>query len=138
MACKNCNYSLKGDEKYCPSCGCRTENNEALTIDNDHVSTENFRLASVILGILSLGGVCFLVFAPISLILSVLGLIFAIKSNKHYKNIVGIILNSISLFLACIITIIFALILSFTVDVIENVANEYGNYIETYDNHGDF
>ena len=137
MTCRNCNHTLKGEEKYCPNCGCRTENNEAITIDNGNHSTENFRLASVILGILSLGGVCFFIFAPVSLILSVIGLIFAIKSHKNSNNTVGIVLNAVSLFLASIITMIFMLFINLTIDVIKDVSHEYNNYIEEY-NHGDF
>ena len=134
MTCRNCNHTLKGEEKYCPNCGCRTENNEAITIDNGHHSTENFRLASVILGILSLG---FFIFAPVSLILSVIGLVFAIKSHKNSNNTVGIVLNAVSLFLASIITMIFMLFINLTIDVIKDVSHEYNNYIEEY-NHGDF
>ena len=137
MKCISCNYSLKGDERYCPNCGYHTDKIEPLTIDNTHQSTENFRMASIILGVISLAGLSFLIFAPVSLILSILGLIFAIKSHRNSNNTVGIVINGISLFLASIITIVFALLIGLTVDVIKDVGTEYGNYIEDY-HHGDF
>ena len=130
MNCNNCNCTLTGIERYCPSCGVPV--NKPISITNDTGSTENYRTASIILGGLSLGGLLLVIFAPISLILSIIGLSLAIKAHKNSKNVAGLVLNGISLFLSFILTAIFALLIYITIDVIKNGTDEYGNRIYDY------
>ena len=130
MYCNNCRSKLSGVEKYCPNCGNLV--NGPINIDNGNGSTENYRTASIILGGLSIGGVLLVVFAPISLILSIIGLILALKANKNSKNTAGLVLNGIGLFLSFILTAIFALLMYIVIDVIKNGTDEYGNRIYDY------
>ena len=55
----------------------------------------------------------FIIFTPISLILSFIGLILAIKSNHNSKNTAGIIINGVSLFLSVVFMIIISLVIYF-------------------------
>lgn len=125
MYCNQCGGKLLGSEKYCPNCGKLLDANKTITIDSNNEGT---RSASIILGILSLVGVFIFIFAPVSLILAIIGLILAIKANKVYKNTAGIIINTISLFLSFIITSIIALIVVFSYDIIKNDLNIFNNF----------
>ena len=131
MNCNNCGNNLKGNENYCPGCGKRIDSK--MPIDEfSKTSTENYRTASIVLGGLSLGGVVLFVLAPVSLILSIIGLICAIKSNKNSKNTVGLVLNGIGLFLSFIITSIIALFLYLAVDIVKDGIDgtNFYDYIE--------
>lgn len=143
MHCRECGNKLMGSEKYCPNCGKIIDNSFTevkMVNDGDVKSTENSRSASIILGGISLGGVLLGIFAPISLILSLIGLVLAIKSNRNIKNTVGIVLNAIGLFLSFIITCIIALIIYFMVNTSKGIFdNLWDIYDNTYDEHyGDF
>ena len=131
MYCNNCGGSINGFEKYCPNCG-KLISNTFLEDKSINKSTENARTASIVLGGLSLGGIFLVIFAPVSLILSIIGLILGIKSNKYYKNTIGIVLNSIGLFLSFILTGIFALMIYFVVDEINNGQDDYRKVIDRY------
>ena len=118
MYCHNCNYHLYGTESYCPNCGTATNKEDStknVVIDDIDRTTENNRTVSIVLGSISLGGVFLCIFSPISLILSIIGLVLALKANKKVKNTVGIVLNSISLFLSAILTFIIVAIAFFIV-----------------------
>ena len=119
MNCDKCNCKLSGYMNYCPNCGKRINNEVILASDIDR-SFENKRVASIVLGIISLLGVSILIFAPVSFILSFIGLILAIIVNKNVRNSAGIILNAISLFLSAIICIFFVLFIFFSYNIIDN------------------
>ena len=123
MYCNKCGNKLMGSEKYCPNCGNRMDNN--VTEVREIKSTESSRSASIILGGISLGGVFMGIFAPIALILSIIGLVLAIKSNKNVKNTVGIVLNAIGLFLSLIITTIIALVIYFMVNTSKGIFDNF-------------
>ena len=55
-----------------------------------------------------------------TLILSIIGLIFALKSNKHVKNTPGIILNGIALLLSFVITTVIAFFIAICIDMIDD------------------
>ena len=129
MYCSNCGAKFNEEENYCANCGKLINEHKPITIGNNN---EGARSASIVLGILSLVGIFIFIFAPISLILSIIGLILAIKSSKTYKNTAGIVINAISLFLSCIITAIIALIIMFSYNIIKNDFGNIGNYIERY------
>ena len=129
MYCHKCGANMLETDKYCSNCGEKVLDNRPIGINN---STENFRTASIVLGGLALGGVVLLIFAPISLILAIIGLILAIKSNRNAKNTVGIVLNGISLFFAFILTAIFILFVNIVISVINenDYFPEFENIIE--------
>ena len=131
MYCSSCGSKLNQDENYCANCGKLINESKPITMDNNK-NSEGIRSASIVVGILSLVGIFILIFAPISLILSIIGLILAIKSNKTYKNTAGIIINAIGLFISFIITSIIALLIMLSYDIIKNDFGNIGNYIEEY------
>ena len=117
MYCNNCGNKLMGSERYCPNCGHVIQDNVKDVYDNSTRSTEGSRSASIVLGGLSLGGVFFGIFAPISLILS-----------------------SVGLFLSFLITIFIILILNIIVNTSSGIYDEYiDRFGNIYSEHrGDF
>ena len=144
MYCDKCNTRLMGNENYCSYCGNKINKEFVNNYETKEVvkSTENSRSASIGLGIISLCGVLFFgIFAPISFILSIVGLMLAIKASRNVKNTPGIILNAISLFLSFILTVIISLILVFSFNIIKDAWNDEikpSIYNEYNDNYGDF
>lgn len=113
MYCTNCGNKCNGGN-FCTRCGNKLEE---LKVDNTTmnkgvnnkvvVKEENsgLKTASIVLGILGIVGSLMIVFFPVSFILSLIGLILGIVATKKVKNVVGIILNSVGLFLSIIICI---------------------------------
>lgn len=139
MYCNNCGNQVAEGTQFCPKCGQRINGQTPIAYVNDEAkSVEGKRTASIVLGCLSLFGVFVLFLAPISFVLSIIGLIIGIKANKVVKNTAGIILNAIGLFLSFIIIAILALIIMFSYNFIRYGTDEYGNiinnFIEEYSN----
>ncbi len=131
MYCNNCGKKLNGSEKYCPECGKKQEIEVIPTIYNTtRVSTENYRSASIALGIIALVGSLLVVFSPIALILSIIGLVLAIKSHKNNDNVPGLILNGVGLFLSFIITGIMTFIIAIVINVSKYGITDIGEYLE--------
>lgn len=141
MYCVKCGNKLVGNENYCISCGnlINYSVNEQVNVKKNGDKT-----ISIVLGIFGIVGSLMFIFAPISLILSIVGLVYGIKVNKRVGNVLGIVLNIISLFLSLIISLIifFALFFSwYTVrDGINNFWQEESYYEERvdYNNGRDF
>ena len=135
MFCENCGTRLASDEKYCPNCGNEIKKNNIVT-SQSKTESNGKKTASIVLGIISLAGIFFVVFSPISLILSLIGLIIGIKAHKETSNVAGIVLNAIGLFISVIITAIIAFIIMIIVNVRKNVDisdfkwNEIANKID--------
>ena len=141
MYCSKCNASLKGNENYCSYCGNKINPsfNDYEVLNNENKSIENRRTASIALGIISLCGIFFVVFSPISLILSIIGLFLAIKSSKNVKNTPGIILNAVSIFISFIITLFIVLAILFTFNIIKDIdIDEYIPNTQESELYGDF
>ena len=129
MYCSNCGKSLNGSEKYCPNCGKEVTNNQAYYGD-EIGDTSSGKTPSIILGILGNLGAVLVIFSPISFILSLIGLIIAIRVSKKVNNTAGIILNAIGLFLSLIslAVVIFFFWLVINVSDIDNY-NDFWNTI---------
>ena len=137
MYCQECGFTLTGSEKYCPNCGCKLNQVYASFSNEIDRTTENNRTASLVLGIVSLCTIFIGIFAPIGLILALIGLVLAIKVNKKMPNTPSIIINAIGLFLTAIITIIITLIIIFSYNAISDIWDN--KYIPEYnENYGDF
>ena len=126
MKCNNCGTTLNGNEKYCFNCGFmvdKVQNVPSNNPSNNVVSSEvnGKKTASIVLGIVSLVGVFLFIFAPISLVLSIIGLIFGIKAKKEINNVAGIVINAIGLFLSFIVT----LIIVFIIYIFVNLGNNF-------------
>ena len=96
MYCVNCGNRIDSNDKYCTRCG------NMLNIDNsknrDCVDRNGYsgnKIASIILGTLSIRFSMFIIFAPIGLVFSIIGLILCFVIIKNEKNVIGILLNLI-------------------------------------------
>ena len=93
MYCSNCGTKNK-DNKFCVNCGNKLD----LVIENNVNKDNNgMKNASIILGVLGIISSMMIVFSPIGLILSIVGLILAICATKKIKNVLGIVLNALSI-----------------------------------------
>ncbi len=128
MYCQSCGTKINEGENYCYNCGKPVNEVKVINEPSTTNKNEGTRTASIVLGILSLVGTFIAIFAPIALILSIIGLVLAIKANKVYKNPAGIILNAIGLFFSFIITSIIALIIIFSYNIIKNDLGNLGNF----------
>ncbi len=135
MYCDNCHNSLMGNEIYCPKCG-RRVNNELM--NSEMKSTESARSTSIVLGIISIFCIFFGIFIPVALVLSIIGLVLAIKSNSNVKNTPGIVINAITLFISAIFTLIIALIIIFSFNTIKEYWHDNVPIVENEIEHGDF
>ena len=129
MYCCNCGEKSNG-ENYCFNCG----NKLNSVITNNNVSNGNsdgLRTASIVLGIIGIIGNVLIVFFPITFILSLIGLILGINANKKERNVLGIVLNSIGLFLSTCIIAFFV----FLFNIIINIGTS--DYYD-YDNNNDY
>ena len=89
MYCGKCGEKIMPNDEFCPKCGHKVPGaKEAITEENQN---NGAKTASIILGIISLVGVFFIVLAPVSLILAIIGLILGIKANGIYNNTSGVI-----------------------------------------------
>ncbi len=139
MNCSNCQTKLMGSEKFCPNCGQRIGNEISTPVDK---AVDGKRSASIVLGILSLIGVFFIVFAPLSFILGVIGLVLAIKANRQVNNIAGIVLNAVGALVSAIIIGLFILLIRLSFGIIQNIPshgdfdinNIISEYTEKYNN----
>lgn len=87
MYCNSCGKEIMSEAVICPHCGCTVNGKILMNSDN---KKENKSYVSIILGIL--GGIFAWIFALIGHVLSIIGIIFAIKEYKKNKTIVGLII----------------------------------------------
>lgn len=106
MNCKNCGAEIAANSKFCTKCGVMINDNyEQINYNENIKKKETLGTISLVLGIISLL-LAFLLnifILPLAIIGLVLGIINKVKKGK---NITGIILNSISIFIAIIMAII--------------------------------
>lgn len=142
MYCNKCGTRLNMGDKFCPGCGSVVENqgyNGTVTNNNPTVSKDGNKTASIVLGILGLGGSLLVIFSPVALILSIIGLVLAIKANKNTDNIAGIVLNAIGLFFSVIIVAVIGLIIYIAVNTTEDDSSkDLWDYLNEYNEDIDY
>ena len=134
MYCENCGTKLNGNEDYCFRCGRAINKVNSSLADSN--SNDGMKNASIVLGIISLVGIFFIIFCPISLILSLIGLILSIKANKMVNNVAGIVINAIGLFISSVITFLMIMIIVFVIDLGQGfirIRIPFNNYIQQYE-----
>ena len=104
--CENCGNKIDNNNNFCVNCGNKINrvNNNSINFKNEE--SNGLKIASIVLGSISIVG-C--IFFPISIILSIIGLILGIIATKKGKNMLGIILNVIGLLLSMLIIFIIVL-----------------------------
>lgn len=127
MYCVNCGNRIDSNDKYCTRCG------NMLNIDNsknrDCVDRNGYsgnKIASIILGTLSIGFSMFIIFAPIGLVFSIIGLILCFVIIKNEKNVIGIVLNLIGFLISLCICILFMFVIRYV------VANVDSSFIDDF------
>ena len=148
MYCIECGSRLIGNEKYCSNCGSMVDSNSkvdsSLESDNLSVKRDGDKSSSIAFGVLSIIGSSLIIFSPIALVFSIIGLILGIRVNKRVGNLLGIVLNAIGLCLSLLTFLIIILGLYFSWNIVGGSINDLWNqdsYYEEdmyYDNDRDF
>ena len=134
MYCTKCGNKLNNNDNFCNNCGEKRVELENVNVNNNVVNKNNssngMKIASIILGSISIGGSLLFVFAPFCFILSIIGLILGICALKKGKNVSGILLSSIGFVLSIIMSVIIVMFFIFAFRTAE--VNDY-QYEEYYD-----
>lgn len=104
MYCSNCGEKIIENNTFCTSCG----NRYHIVVDK---KDSGKKIASIVLGCIGTFLALQFVFAPISLILTIIGLIIGIIASKRENNTLGIIVNVIGLILSILCICVFMLII---------------------------
>ena len=131
--CTNCGNKLEKGNVYCSECGNKLENvvEENKTMVNEQ---NGMKAASVVLGILGIVGASLVIFSPISLILSIIGLILGIVATKKGRNVSGIVLNIVGLVLSSIILFAIIIFIRFAIGAYNgDIHIDYDWYDNYYD-----
>ncbi|MBQ2872836.1 MAG: zinc ribbon domain-containing protein [Bacilli bacterium] len=124
---------------YCSNCGEKNNNNKFCTncgINLKPIKTKEdsgLKIASIILGGLGIFANLTIIFSFFGFVVSLIGLILGIITIKKEKNIIGIVLNSVSLFLSIIMISIFIIIFRSIFRTPEEFVEEFQHY-EKFDN----
>jgi len=134
MYCNNCGKEITTEGKFCSNCGSEIMNssNGVNNKVNNNKNYNDMRGISIVLGILGIIGGIMVIFSPIAFILAVIGFILALISNKHTRNVVGIVLNSIGLFLSFLGILLIGFVIRLGIGLFSNLVNEYNNYSYGY------
>lgn len=141
MYCINCGNKIDGNDKYCIRCGNRLDiNNSNNRNIDDKKSYSGKKIASIILGAFGIGFSILVIFAPIGLVLSVIGLIISFVVIKNEKNVIGIVLNLIGLLISLCICILFMFVIRYVVSNVDSSVIDDFKYSDNYNdrNFGDY
>ena len=126
--CPKCGNKVENNCSFCTKCGMNLINNTNNYNGNNNVvksEGSSTRVASIVLGILGILGAVLFIFAPISLILSIIGLILGIIATKKCRNVAGIVLSSIGLFISLIMCVLIGMLIYFAFITVDTT---YGDY----------
>lgn len=143
--CTNCGNKLNDNDKFCTSCG---EKRDRIVINKntDNVNGNSVRrndsgmkIASIVLGSISILAALMFIFAPVGLLLSIIGLVLGLCALKKGKNVVGILLSSIGLVLSIGITVFIVCMFIFMFNEIDTNNYQYEDYYDQfYDEFNDY
>lgn len=145
MYCEKCGSKLANNALFCNECGAKVEkkDNDIKPVNKNNKSNNKngLKTASIVLGILGIVGGITILFSIPGFILSVIGLILGICATKKGKNILGIVLNSVGLFISIVATILSVFVFKYAFDYLKINIDEYIpeiNQNETSKNKYDF
>lgn len=134
MHCETCGNKLDNNAQFCPECGTKIEKKN---IDNKTINTNNsiksgLKTASIVLGILGIVVSLTLLFSIPGFIMSLIGVILGICATKKVKNILGIVLSSVGLFISIVSTILSIFVFSYLFNFLETNLDDFipGDYQE--------
>ena len=135
MYCISCGNKIENNDKYCTRCGNR------LNIDNNsfnnNVEKKGYsgkKIVSIILGAFSIGFSMLIIFAPIGLVLSIIGLILSFVVINNENNVIGIVLNLIGLLISLCICLLFIFVIRYVVANVDSSVIDNFKYNENYNN----
>lgn len=137
MYCSNCGNKLNSNDKFCSNCGNSINKKEKLVEDTKESENKasGLKIASIVLGSIAILGNLVIIGTPLSIFLAISGLIIAIISCcKKEKNIIGIVLNGISLLLSILFISFIIKIVKFIPSTIDKGSNMLDKYTEKYNN----
>ena len=136
MYCTKCGNKLNNNDNFCNNCGEKRVELENVNVNNNNVNKNNssngMKIASIILGSISIVGSLMFIFAPFCFILSIIGLILGICALKKGKNVSGILLSSIGFVLSIIMSVIIVLMFMFMFEHVDSDYYPYGDGIYDY------
>lgn len=136
MYCTNCGNRIYNDDKYCTRCGNKIDINVNQFNDSNNVEKKSYsgkKIASIVLGSISIFLSMLVIFAPLSLCMAIIGLILSFVALKNEKNFIGIILNLIGLVISSFICIMFMFVIRY---VVTDMDTSWLNDFEYRDNFG--
>ena len=134
MYCINCGNRIDNDDKFCTRCGNKVniENNARNNITEKN-SYSGKKIASIILGSISIFLSMLVIFAPLGLGVSIIGLILSFIVLRNEKNILGLVLNIIGFVISLFICIMFLFVIRYVVtDIDTNWLNDF-DYRDNFD-----
>ena len=131
MYCTNCGNKIYNDDKYCTRCGNKIDINVSNNVEKKSYSGK--KIASIVLGSISIFLSMLVIFAPLGLGLAIIGLILSFVVLKNEKNVIGIVLNLIGLVISLFICIMFMFVIRY---VVTDMDTNWLNDFEYRDNFG--
>lgn len=133
MYCFRCGNKINSSDIYCSHCGIKIENEEDnVIVSNEFDKVNGAKNISLVFGIIAIIASFLVIFSPFGLILSIIGLIYGLKVRKRTGNVLGVILNSLALFISLILSILIVLGFYFSIHMIDGLWHEDTHYEEKY------
>lgn len=124
--CSNCGKKIVDNNNFCTGCGTRLNDYNSVNLSIKKEENNGLKTASIVLGIIGIVGSLRFILSPLTLITSLVGLILGIVASKEVRNVSGIVLNSVGLFLSIIMLgIIVIFILMVTDTTSEYIGTDY-------------
>ena len=134
MYCINCGNKINNDDNYCTGCGNKVNvNNDVRNNITEKEGYSGKKIASIILGAISIALSFMVIFAPLGLGLSIIGLIISFLVLKNEKNVLGLVLNLVGFVISLGICVLFMFIIRY---VVSDMDTSWLNDFEYGDNFG--
>ena len=139
MYCSNCGNKIVEGNSFCTKCGVKIVGGRNNTVKKEK---NGLKTASLVLGILGIVISLTLVLSPLAFVISLVGIILGVIAKKSIKNVEGILISSIGLFLSSLMFVISMLVIYFVIEPdnfdIENEENSYKEEFYDYGKYGHY
>jgi len=137
--CSNCGNKIVEGNSFCTKCGIRVVGGRKSIVKDEK---NGLKTASLVLGIMGIVGSLTLVLSPLAFVISLVGIILGVIAKKSIKNVEGILISSIGLFLSSLMFVISMLVIYFVIEPdnfdIENEENSYKEEFYDYGKYGHY
>ena len=139
MYCSNCGNKIVEGNSFCTKCGIRVVGGRKSIVKDEK---NGLKTASLVLGIMGIVGSLTLILSPLAFVISLVGIILGVIAKKSIKNVEGILISSIGLFLSSLMFVISMLVIYFVIEPdnfdIENEENSYKEEFYDYGKYGHY